>query len=132
MKRYLAVAGFAFLGGASREGVELLWPVSDHWLWTTMLINIIGAFLLTLVNFWAAERLPLPSEVILGLGTGFVGAFTTFSSFSLEMVKLLLRHFIGSAMLYVTLSLVGGLCAAFAGQMLAKWLMARAQRGGER
>ncbi|GKT04534.1 fluoride efflux transporter FluC [Furfurilactobacillus sp. WILCCON 0119] len=126
-RRILAVGGFAFVGGFLRELLELMWPLTTQWYGTTIAINISGAFLLAMVNFWLANRLPLPSEVILGLGTGMIGAFTTFSSFSLECVKLLQTGQWLVVTVYVLSSVIGGLAAASAGQRLAHWLLERTE-----
>ncbi|MYV05662.1 fluoride efflux transporter FluC [Furfurilactobacillus milii] len=122
-KRILAVAGFAFIGGALRETLELWWPFSTNWFGTTICINIVGAFLLAMINFWVANRFALPSQIILGLGTGMIGAFTTFSSFSLEIVKLLDAGQIVIPVIYVLLSIGGGGLAAWSGQRLADRLL---------
>lgn len=122
-KRILAVAGFAFIGGALRETLELWWPFSTNWFGTTICINIVGAFLLAMINFWVANRFALPSQIILGLGTGMIGAFTTFSSFSLEIVKLLDAGQMMIPIVYVLLSIGGGVFAAWSGQRLADRLL---------
>ncbi|GEK29305.1 fluoride efflux transporter FluC [Furfurilactobacillus siliginis] len=125
MKKIIAVGGFAFIGGSLRELLELLFPMTSQWFATTILINVIGAFLLAMINFWLANRLPLPSELVLGLGTGMIGAFTTFSSFSLECVKLMTTGHVVIVVSYLALSLIGGILAALGGKRLAVWLLAR-------
>ena len=96
-------------------GVRYAWanfPVA------TLMINVTGAFalgyLLTLLNRHAG-----PPELRLALGTGFLGAYTTFSTFSVETDALLLRGEWGRAALYVLLTLGIGLAAAVLGRMAA-------------
>lgn len=125
MKKIIAVGGFAFIGGGLRELLELLFPMTAQWFATTIVINVCGAFLLAMINFWLANRLPLPSELILGLGTGMIGAFTTFSSFSLECIKLLTTGHTMIVISYLAVSLIGGILAALGGKRLATWLLVR-------
>jgi CrcB protein len=54
----------------------------------TTTVNLLGSFLLAFITFGLAQRLALPTWLILGLGTGFVGAFTTWSTLVLETVTL--------------------------------------------
>ena len=51
--------------------------------WATLVVNVVGSFLLGLVVFGVSD-----SEIALLVGTGFCGAFTTFSSFSFQTVGL--------------------------------------------
>jgi CrcB protein len=81
----------------------------------TWLANMIGCFALG----WMATYLPrlsrLPSYVATALGTGLVGSFTTFSTFSVETVQLLRASHWGMALFYVFLSLSGGLAMSWLG-----------------
>jgi CrcB protein len=86
--------------------------------WGTFVINVTGSFLLGvlsgLVLYQAMDDLP---RVV--IGTGFCGAYTTFSTFSYETVQLAERGERTPAALYVVASVVVGLCAAGAGLALA-------------
>jgi fluoride exporter len=84
----------------------------------TMVVNVSGAFVLGLITGLAMYHgLPKSSRVI--LGTGLVGAYTTFSTFSLETVQLLEDGEIQQALINVAASLVAGGLAAAAGIALA-------------
>ena len=86
--------------------------------WGTFVINVTGSFLLGvlsgLVLYQAMDDVP---RIV--IGTGFCGAYTTFSTFSYESVQLAERGERTSAALYVGASVVIGLCAAGAGLALA-------------
>ena len=80
----------------------------------TLLINILGAFVIGLVVAFGAKKEWNP-QLILFLKVGICGGFTTFSSFALETNQLIERGAPWSAALYVILSVVGGLAAVYAG-----------------
>lgn len=84
----------------------------------TLLVNVAGSFLLAfLVTLAARERLsPL---WLLTLGTGFTGAFTTFSTFELDADALLRREGLGAALLYVGGNLFLGYGALLLGRLAA-------------
>jgi fluoride exporter len=84
----------------------------------TMVVNISGAFVLGLITGLAMYHgLPRSSRVI--VGTGLVGAYTTFSTFSLETMQLLEEGELQQALTNVGGSLVAGGLAAAAGLALA-------------
>ncbi|MEH7418154.1 fluoride efflux transporter CrcB [Neobacillus drentensis] len=84
----------------------------------TLVTNMAGSFLLG----WFTNFLPrfksLPPYVITALNTGLIGSFTTFSTFSVETVHLISAAKWGTAILYVLLSLWGGLLLCWMGYRL--------------
>lgn len=54
----------------------------------TAFVNITGSFLLALFLVWAAQRSNMPDALRLAIGTGFFGAYTTFSTYANEGVSL--------------------------------------------
>ena len=85
--------------------------------WGTWLINLAGSFLLG----WLMARLGGAGEPLrLLLGVGVLGGFTTFSTFSLELVAMIERGEAGLAAVYAGSSLAGGVVAAVLGLMLGK------------
>jgi CrcB protein len=94
-------------------GARLAFP------YDTLFINLSGAFLLGALYGLFEHGAPLPSNVRLTLGTGFLGAYTTFSSLAVGS-DLLVAH--GHALLgaiYVLGSMAGGMTLAFTGFRLA-------------
>lgn len=122
MKRIIAIAGFAILGGGLREGLSLLitWP--QHF-WITCLINIIGAFVLSLITNLLPARLPVSEDIVVGMSVGLVGSFTTFSTFTFETLQSFQSGHSFLALSYVAISLGLGLLAGVAGNLLSNyWL----------
>lgn len=114
----IAVAGA--LGSMSRYGVSV-WAVrrwGDTFPLGTFIVNAAGSFLLGLV-FGMAVAGKLPKVARVGIGTGFMGAFTTFSTFSVDTVVLLKAGKIGAAAGNVALNVVVGVVAAALGFWLA-------------
>ncbi|WMJ86397.1 fluoride efflux transporter CrcB [Anaerocolumna sp. MB42-C2] len=86
----------------------------------TLAINIIGSFVLALVLTGANEVFKLGADLKLGITTGFIGAFTTFSTLCKETVSLLSKGAYLSAFSYVTLSALLGITAAYLGVVLER------------
>ena len=84
----------------------------------TLTVNLSGSFLLGLLTGLAAQHGLAPQAVTV-LGTGLLGAYTTFSTFSYETVRLLEDGAVAEAALNVVGSLALGLAAAAAGLGLA-------------
>ena len=100
-------------GGLARYLISSWLPVSPDFPWGTLFVNYIGIFCLVyLVKGYLVYK-GTSKGVILALGTGFCGGLTTFSSLMLDAVKLLDtgRHF--SLVMYLLLSIGGGLLLAY-------------------
>ena len=84
---YLAVALGGALGALSRFGIGQWLADSGyaHLHPATFLVNVIGALLIGIL-FVGAERFTLSEPARLGMSVGFLGAFTTFSAFSLQLL----------------------------------------------
>lgn len=85
----------------------------------TLVVNLIGCFLLGGVAEYALTHLTIPPEWRIGITVGFFGAFTTFSTFSWETAKMLEDGEWGRAAAYVLASVIGGLAAVFFGMRIA-------------
>lgn len=109
---YVAIGGF--FGAVSRFGVSNFvkakypstFPIS------TFLVNLLGSFLLGLIF-----GLNLTDSLKLLLGTGFMGAFTTFSTFKLDSIQLFKKDK-KMLILYLGFSYTFGILLAFAGMLL--------------
>jgi CrcB protein len=88
----------------------------------TLAVNVIGSFLLGLIYMLALRKAGLTENGRLFLGVGFCGGFTTFSAFALENFNLLQQKFLGTSVLYVSISVVAGLLALAAGIWISRFL----------
>ncbi|GAB6181791.1 fluoride efflux transporter CrcB [Desulfotomaculum defluvii] len=120
MNVFLLVAVGGFLGAMSRFGLNN-YIQSKHnkpFPFGTFTINITGSFLLGLLFGYKQ----LPSEMFFLLGTGFMGAFTTFSTFELEAVELMRKKEAVTSLLYLVVSVVVGVILAYGGFIIGKQL----------
>lgn len=119
---YLCVAFGGAFGAMLRFAVgrlsHAIWP-AQNFPWGTLAINLAGCFLMgllaqSLAQGWVAQKYqPL-------LAVGVLGGFTTFSSFALEAVVLWQRGDNAGALLYVLLSVLGGLAGFMGGLALLR------------
>ena len=84
-------------------------------LWSVLAVNVFGSFLLGLL-----AGASVSSDLRLVIGVGFLGGFTTFSTFSLDVFADLDAGRPGRAFVYVALSVGLGVAAAAAGWALAR------------
>jgi CrcB protein len=85
----------------------------------TLAVNLLGCFLLGGVGHFALQHLTFPPDWRVAITIGFFGAFTTFSSFSWETVHLLQDGEWLKGLLYVAVSVCGGLLLIMAGMWTA-------------
>jgi len=105
------------IGALARYWVTLQLPTSSSgWPAATFIVNLLGAFLL---GFLLEGLIRLGSDegawriARLGIGTGFMGAFTTYSTFAVETDLLLRNHHSALAVPYVIVSLLGGVLLSY-------------------
>ena len=111
---FVAVGGLA--GVLARFGINRLALHSEALLWSTVGINIVGSFLLGLL---AAEPW-FSRDVREGLGVGLLGGFTTFSTFSVQIVLEVDAGRPERAAAYLFASVAGGIAAAAAGYAIGR------------
>lgn len=123
-----SLCGFIALGGAL--GAVGRYLVST-WLydkgdfifpWGTFAVNILGSFFLGLIYVLGTEKLIISPNVRAFLAVGFIGAFTTFSTFSLETLNIIKDGEFKLALLNVFGSFVLGLLAVWLGTAAAGYL----------
>jgi len=79
----------------------------------TLTVNLSGAFLLGIIIGVKADTV-----IALLLGTGFAGAFTTFSTLKLEMIQLYLKNYKSELLIYTVTTYGGGLILAYLGYLI--------------
>jgi CrcB protein len=124
MNLYLWVALGSAIGGALRYalGREILPQHSVSFPWSTVLINVIGSFV---IGFFGTLTLPgsrfqVPDSVRIFVMIGLCGGFTTFSSFSMQTYDLLREGAWGKALLNMGLSVLLCLGAVALGHVVAQ------------
>lgn len=88
----------------------------------TLAVNLAGCFVLGGISNFGLHRLSIPPDWRVGLTIGLVGAFTTFSAFGWETVRMLEDGEWMRAAAYVGLSVAGGLVLVKLGMRVADWL----------
>jgi CrcB protein len=112
----------AAVGGGLRYAVGVL--ITERWStpfpWHTLVINLSGAFLLGILMALTVERGSLPASLILLLGTGVLGGFTTFSTLSYESVALMEHGLYAQGAVNMFGSAVGGIAAVVLGLLVGR------------
>ena len=120
MRDLLLVAAGGAIGSAARYGVGRWMGLQGSAVpWPTLLVNATGAFAIGLLLV-AAARLGWPGWWRPFLAVGILGGYTTFSTFSLETVELVLRGSYGTAAGYAIGTLVVGMIACGGGIALGR------------
>lgn len=123
---YLAVGLAGFLGAVARALVAkyIRLGYSGEFPVDTLIINLTGCFLLCFIMLLTLNRLRINPKFRLALGAGFCGAYTTFSTFSLESINLLRDGSIFIAFVYIVITAFGcvisGWLGASAGRLYTK------------
>ncbi len=114
-----------FVGGAigalARVALTQAFPTHPgEWPWVTFAINVSGSFALGYMVTRLQERLPLSTYRRPLSGTGFCGAFTTFSTMQVELLQMIERHRYGLAGGYAAASLAAGYLAVYAATAIVR------------
>ena len=118
MLDYLVIAFFAFIGGTARYWLGVWIPAVSGFPLGTLLVNLLGCFIFSWLVKHILSDIDVSARLVLGVGVGFCGALTTFSSFALDTMKLVQSDQIGLAFIYLLLSFFGGLAMTVLGEMI--------------
>jgi CrcB protein len=121
---YLAVAVGGALGAMARYWMYNAWQkLAEHsFPYITLLVNVFGSLLIGVVFVLLVERGALSLEWRNVISVGFLGGFTTFSTFSLDALSLLEQGEIVLALLYVLASVLVCILAAWLGLTVTRMM----------
>ncbi|MFF2326598.1 MULTISPECIES: fluoride efflux transporter CrcB [unclassified Streptomyces] len=127
-----AVVAVVALGGAigasARYGAALIWPTAPgDFPWMTLIVNVvgcavIGVFMVVISEVWTAHRLVRPF-----FGTGVLGGFTTFSTYTVDIERLVDADRAGTGLAYLGLTLCAALAAVWSTAWATRRVLARRQ-----
>ena len=122
MNRYIAIAVGGSLGTLARYAVGLFFArhVALDFPLATLAVNLSGSFLLGLLLTLAADALPIHPTLRLAATVGFLGAYTTFSTFEYETMSLAEHGRLAATLLYVVASVLLGLAAVWSGAAIGR------------
>ncbi|MFF7385469.1 fluoride efflux transporter CrcB [Streptomyces griseoluteus] len=123
------VAAGGAIGATARYAASLLWPIQNPGFpWTTLLVNVtgcavIGVFMVLITEVWTAHRLVRPF-----FGTGVLGGFTTFSTYAVEIERLVDAGQARTALAYLAATLLAALGSVGLAVALTRRVLAWRQR----
>ena len=125
MSIYLAIAVGGSIGAMSRHWMSI---TTYQWLgaafpYGTLAVNLLGSVLMGFLSVLLMYRLQVSDELRLGLLAGFLGSFTTFSTFAIDTLELGMDDSLVKALVYVMLSVLLCVLGALAGLLAAKQLI---------
>lgn len=122
MLNYILVSAGAAIGGALRYGIStyIQKNISVIFPYGTLVVNIVGSFLLGMIMFYLNEKELIGNEFRLFLTVGFCGGFTTFSTFSYETLNLFRDSEFGLAIYNVLLNVVLCLLGIYLAYLISK------------
>ncbi|MFB8179145.1 fluoride efflux transporter FluC [Streptomyces sp. NPDC055966] len=123
-----AVSVGGAVGASARYGAALLWPTpAGTFPWTTCLVNVIGCgvigvFMVIITDVWAAHRLVRPF-----FGTGVLGGFTTFSTYAVDIQRLVDQGHATTGLAYLAATMLCALAAVWTTANLTRRVIERRQ-----
>lgn len=123
MLQWILIAGGGALGAVLRFALQgLVQPKGSLFFWGTWAVNVSGCLAIGFLMALFTGPYAIRPEYRVGIISGILGGFTTFSSFSWESTQLIEQRQWGLALLYIGSSVIVGLLATFAGIRLSQWL----------
>ncbi|MBU3180568.1 fluoride efflux transporter CrcB [Clostridium psychrophilum] len=127
MRKYIYIAIGGMLGAVLRYIIKNIHIINYKEIIpiNTLFVNISGSLLLALTLTIAFEVFTFDADIRLGIATGFLGAFTTFSTLCKETVNLMRQGDYYSSISYIGFSVMLGLCASYFGVVIAREVIVR-------
>jgi CrcB protein len=122
MQPYIAIAIGGVLGCWARYAMTNLVQAiyGRDFPYATLSINVLACFLMGFLFVETLERLTISPVLRIGILTGFIGGFSTFSTFAMETLLLAEQGDANKSVLYVALSIFLGMLATFGGAFIAR------------
>lgn len=122
LKKYIFISVGGFLGAVSRFLIRemSLFHYKGNFPLNTLIINITGSLVLALIITVSLEVWEFDSDLRLGITTGFLGAYTTFSTLCRESILLMQEGKYFSAVIYILATTILGMAAAYTGVIIAR------------
>ncbi|MGY1503067.1 fluoride efflux transporter CrcB [Streptomyces sp. QTS52] len=117
------------IGACARYAASLAWPArTGGFPWTTFWVNVvgcavIGVFMVAVTEIWTARRLVRPF-----FGTGVLGGFTTFSTYAVDIQKLVDHGHPGTGLAYLATTLLAALAAVTLAATATRRVLKRRRR----
>jgi len=96
--------------------------LSSNFPYGTLVVNVMGSFIMGFLAMWLVEKLGLNPLLRLAIFVGFLGAFTTFSTFSMETLNLFNEGLAFQALLNMLINVMLSVLAVWLGVILGKQL----------
>jgi len=119
---YIFVAIGGFFGALARYSIGLLETGNYLFPAGTLTVNLIGCLFLGWFSTYAAGKAAHPRLILL-IGTGFTGSFTTFSSFSVETWELIQSGHMLTGLMNIGMSIIAGLFLVLVGMQIARTML---------
>ncbi|GIM90918.1 fluoride efflux transporter FluC [Paractinoplanes toevensis] len=121
-----AVSAGGVLGALARYGLAAAWPhPAGGFPWSTLVINVSGCLLIGVLMVIVTEVAPGRRLLRPFLGVGFLGGYTTFSTYIVDIYRTAEAHAPWVALAYLGLTLAGAVAAVWAGWEAASRLVRR-------
>jgi CrcB protein len=125
MSIYVAIAVGGSMGAVSRYWMS---TTTYQWLgvgfpYGTLAVNLLGSLVMGFLSILLVDRFQVSDEIRIGLLAGFLGSFTTFSAFAIDVLQLGSNQSVMKAILYILLSVLLCVLGALAGLLAAKQLV---------
>jgi len=127
MKKYILIAIGGMIGAILRYFIKNIhiYNYKEAIPINTMLINVSGSFLIALILTISYEIYEFDADLRLGIATGLLGAYTTFSTLCKETVNFTVQGDYYSAISYIGFSTIFGLAAVYFGVILAREVVSK-------
>jgi CrcB protein len=122
--RIILLLAFGAAGSLARYGLDgwIQHHAGAEFPWGVLTVNLLGCLLLGMIGQFGLNHVSVSADLRIGLTTGLMGGFTTFSTFSWDTVRMLEDGQWPRALLYITVSVGGGLVLMLAGMRAANAL----------